>query len=279
MMNPQKEAKEFYDRIEKSCAYISKHLGTGFDLTMVLGSGLSNLAQILENPRSLPYETIPHFPVGNIVGHQKKLIAGEYRGKKILMFSGRFHYYEHGDMKWAGLPAWISAGLGIPIYLATNVSGGIRTSLGPGKIMLIQDHINHSGFHPLISLQPWKQEPQFSDMTKAYDQELRGLVLEAAREKNVDVEEGVYIFVSGPSYETPAEIRMFAKGGADAVGMSTVPEVLVARRFGIKVAGLSMIVNHAAGMQESIDHEKALEISKSKEKDFIDLIRTWVEKL
>ncbi|MCB0326777.1 MAG: purine-nucleoside phosphorylase [Bdellovibrionales bacterium] len=270
-------SQDFYSKIEESCQQIRSIFGEQpFDLAMVLGSGLSSLVEILEDPQVIPYQDLLHFPVGDIEGHHKELIAGSFKGKRILIFSGRFHYYEGLDMKWAALPSWICAGLSIPVMLLTNVSGGISSTLRPGSLMLIKDHINASGDHPLRGLSPWKDEPQFSDMTKSYDPELATSMHRCAQEKKIPLQDGTYIFVSGPSYETPAEIQMFLRCGADAVGMSTVPEVITARRFDIRVAALSMIVNHAAGLQASIDHGEALEICKKEEGSMIELIKKWI---
>jgi purine-nucleoside phosphorylase len=219
-----------------------------FDLGIVLGTGLGPLADEIENAIRAPYATIPGFPAGNVSGHAKELVAGTIGGKRIVACNGRSHYYEKGDSSVMRIPVATLVGLGCRQALFTNAAGSLKERLGPGSISLISDHINYSGRDPLIG-DP--DDARFVSLTDAYDPGLRKLMKAAAKAEKVTIGEGVYVWFSGPSFETPAEIRMARLLGGAIVGMSTVPEVILARRFGLKVAAMSMLTNLAAGMQGS----------------------------
>jgi purine-nucleoside phosphorylase len=219
-----------------------------FDLGIVLGTGLGPLADEIGNAIRVPYARIPGFPAGNVSGHAKELVAGTINGKRVVAYNGRAHYYEKGDSSVMRLPVATLVGLGCRQALFTNAAGSLKEKLGPGSISLISDHINYSGRDPLIG-DP--DDARFVSLTDAYDSGLRKLMKAAARAEKVTLGEGVYVWFSGPSFETPAEIKMARLIGGSIVGMSTVPEVILARRFGLKVCAMSMLTNLAAGMKGS----------------------------
>jgi len=227
-------------------------------VAIVLGSGLGELAEAVESPVRLPYGEIPGFPAPSVEGHAGELVAGELEGVPVILQSGRLHLYEGYEPAVAALPVRVFAELGSEIFIVTNAAGGIRSDLRPPTLMLIADQVNLMWRNPLVG--PVEQgEERFPDMAQPYDAELRVLARDVARQRGVRLEEGVYAGVLGPSYETPAEIRMLERVGVDAVGMSTVPEVLAARSRGLRVLGLSSITNLAAGLAANpLSHEEVL---------------------
>ena len=227
-------------------------------VAIVLGSGLGELAEAVESPVRLPYGEIPGFPAPSVEGHAGELVAGELEGVPVILQSGRLHLYEGYEPAVAALPVRVFAELGSEIFIVTNAAGGIRSDLRPPTLMLIADQVNLMWRNPLVG--PVERgEERFPDMAQPYDAELRALARDVARQRGVRLEEGVYAGVLGPSYETPAEIRMLERVGVDAVGMSTVPEVLAARSRGLRVLGLSSITNLAAGLAANpLSHEEVL---------------------
>ncbi|MEE8192206.1 MAG: purine-nucleoside phosphorylase [Gemmatimonadales bacterium] len=227
-------------------------------VAIVLGSGLGGLAEAVASPMSLPYGDIPGFAATTVVGHAGELVAGELNGVPVILQSGRLHLYEGHEPGAAALPVRVFAELGAEILIVTNAAGGIRSDLRPPTLMLIADHVNLMWRNPLVG--PVEQgEERFPDMAQPYDAELREATRDVAREKGIRLAEGVYAGVLGPSYETPAEIRMLERIGVDAVGMSTVPEVLAARARGLRVLGISSITNLAAGFAAApLSHEEVL---------------------
>jgi purine-nucleoside phosphorylase len=212
---------------------------------LVLGSGLGSLAGEIESAVRVPYADLPGFPHGGVSGHAGELVAGKLSGKPIIVLAGRVHYYEKGDAAAMRPALEILAGAGVKTLLLTNAAGSLREDMPPGSVMLIEDHINFSGANPLIGE---ASDRRFVGMTGAYDARLREALAKAAERVNIPLHRGVYMWLSGPSFETPAEIRMIRLLGADAVGMSTVPEVILARFLGLRVAACSVITNLAAGM-------------------------------
>ncbi|AZB55986.1 purine-nucleoside phosphorylase [Cereibacter sphaeroides] len=221
-------------------------------LGLVLGSGLGHLAEAVEGV-SLPYEELAGFPEAGVSGHQPRLVVGDLEGVRVAVFGGRAHYYESGNPAAMRVPLAVLKHLGAEALIATNAAGSLRADLPPGSLMLLSDHINLSGANPLIG-EP--SEARFVPMTEAHDPDLRARLRAAAEAAGVPLGEGVYAWFSGPSFETPAEIRMARVLGADAVGMSTVPEVILARFLGLKVAAISTVTNMGAGLSdEAISHE------------------------
>ena len=228
-------------------------------VAIVLGSGLGFLADHVTEAVRIPYRDIPGFPEPGVAGHKGELVAGTLEGVPVIAQSGRFHLYEGHAAAVAGLPVRVFAQLGVKTLILTNAAGGARPTFRAGTLMLIADHINLTSRNPLVGAVVAGDE-RFPDMSAPYDPELRALARAAAVEARVGLEEGVYCALLGPSYETPAEVRMLRALGADAVGMSTVPEVLVARASGMRCLGFSTITNAAAGMGPPLAHAEVLEV-------------------
>jgi purine-nucleoside phosphorylase len=219
---------------------------------LILGSGLGHLAGAVDGV-AIDYADLPGFPQAGVSGHNPRLVVGDLEGLRVAVFGGRAHYYEHGDPAAMRLPLEVLAALGAGSLIATNAAGSLRPDIPPGDLMLLSDHINFSGLNPLIG-EP--TDARFVPMTDAHDPDLRARLRAAAAAEGVALPEGVYAWYSGPSFETPAEIRAIRTLGADAVGMSTVPEVILARFLGLRVAAISTITNMAAGLSdEKISHE------------------------
>ncbi len=240
---------------------------------VVLGSGLGGLAEAVSAPTRIPYEDIPGFPTPRVEGHAGELIAGELEGVCVILQSGRFHLYEGHPPDTVALAVRVIAGLGVETLVVTNAAGGLCPAFQVPTLMLIADHVNLMWRNPLIG--PVQEgEERFPDMAVPYDQELRELARQAARERGIRLEEGVYAGVLGPSYETPAEIRMLRRLGVDAIGMSTVPEVVTARARGLQVLGISSITNAAAGLSgEPLSHEEVLEAGRRLAADLEVIVR------
>ena len=235
---------------------------------LVLGSGLNSLADAISNPDIIPYEEIPNWPVSTVIGHNGRLVIGELENQIVLVQQGRAHFYEGYNAAQITLPVRVMIELGIQVLIVTNAAGGINAAFTPGDLMLIKDHINFVGLagnNPLRGPNNEKVGPRFPDMIDAYDPGLRQMARETAVSNGFTVQEGVYSYVAGPSFETPAELRMLRTVGADAVGMSTVPTVVVARHAGIRVLGISSITNKADPDPQPgtvVSHEEVLETGK-----------------
>ncbi|EOF56448.1 inosine/guanosine/xanthosine phosphorylase [Enterococcus hirae EnGen0127] len=243
------------------------------DFGLILGSGLGELAEEIEEAIVIPYDQIPFFPTSTVVGHAGQLVYGTLSGKKVLAMQGRFHFYEGHSMQTVTYPVRVMAALKAHSVIVTNASGGVNESFVPGDLMLITDHINFTGQNPLIGPNEDEIGPRFPDMSEAYTLTYREVAKEAASQLDLTIKEGVYMGYSGPTYETPAEIRMSRTMGADAVGMSTVPEVIVAAHSGLKVLGISCITNLAAGMQANLNHEEVVETTQRVKQSFKALIK------
>jgi purine-nucleoside phosphorylase len=231
-------------------------------VAIVLGSGLGFLAHDVADPLHIPYRSIPGFPEPGVAGHKGELVAGTLEGVPVIVQAGRFHLYEGHPAAVAGLAARVFADLGVEILIVTNAAGGVRRTFQAGTLMLIADHINLMWRNPLIG-QPQPGEQRFPLMHESYDAELKALARAVARDAGIALEEGVYVGLLGPSYETPAEVRMLERLGADAVGMSTVPEVLVARARGVRCLGFSSITNPAAGITgAALSHKEVLAVGE-----------------
>ena len=247
------------------------------EIGIILGSGLGDFAETIENPTRIPYGDIPGFKESTVQGHSGELIIGTLKGKNIVAMKGRIHFYEGFDIQDVVYPVKILCGLGIDKLIVTNAAGGVNRSFKPGTLMLINDHINFNGKNPLIGTNDPVGD-RFPDMSYAYDRTLLDKVKNIAKDLNVAYETGVYMYMTGPSYETPAEVRMAGILGADAVGMSTVPEVIIARHRGVKVIGISCITNMAAGiLDQPLDHEEVISISAEVSGEFKKLVTGRVE--
>ena len=247
------------ERIQAAAAVVREKLGPA-DLCIVLGSGLGDYGDALENAKELSYADIPYFPVSTVSGHAGKLLCGELHGKRVMMMSGRFHVYEGHDLKDITRPTRVMALLGVKALILTNAAGAVNTGFYPGDLMLISDHINLCGKNPLTGPNLDEFGTRFPDMSNVYDKDLRLLAQRVAAKENILLREGVYTMFSGPCYETPAEVRMARILGGDAAGMSTVPEAIVAVHSGMKVLGISCMTNMAAGiLEQPLSHEEVME--------------------
>jgi purine-nucleoside phosphorylase len=259
-MSPGNETgnEGLYDRVQEAAEYIRAHAG-GLRpaVGLILGSGLGGYADAFEAPVAIDYGAIPHFPVSRVVGHAGRLVIGRRSGTTCVAMQGRVHMYEGHGAAHVAFPARVLIALGARTLVITNAAGGLNPDWAPGTLMLIRDHLNLLPEHPLRGPNDERLGPRFPDMTRAYPAELRDLARAAAHEVGVPLEEGVYVATTGPTYETPAEVRMLQRLGADATGMSTVPEVIVANHMGARVLGISCITNKAAGITgEALSHEE-----------------------
>ena len=250
------------ERIDRAAAYIRKVLGDA-ELGVVLGSGLGDYAEAMEEPKVLPYAEIPGFPRATVAGHAGELWAGRLHGKRVLMMRGRFHSYEGHPMADVVLPIRVMARMGIKTLILTNAAGAVNINFAPGDLMLITDFINFSGKNPLTGPNIDELGPRFPDMSRAYDKRLRAIAYEVAEKRGIALREGVYAWFNGPTYETPAEVRMARVLGADAVGMSTVPETIAAVHAGMQVLGVSCLTNMAAGILDApLNHQEVTETAE-----------------
>ena len=242
---------------------VTHHIGpTRAGIGLVLGSGLGGVAQQVENARRVRYDRLPHLAPSSVVGHAGELVVGDWQGHEVLVLAGRVHRYEGHSLEEVVMPVRLLAALGIHTLIVSNAAGSVHTGLQPGDLMILSDHINFQGQNPLVGRNDERLGPRFPDMTVAYDQGLRTLAHQVAAEQGIALKEGVYAAVLGPSYETPAEVRMLRAFGADAVGMSTVPEVIAARHMGVRVLGLSCITNLGAGLGHgTLDHAHVGEVA------------------
>lgn len=270
---------EYMDRIRHAAETVENAIGHA-EIAVILGSGLGDYGNALENAREISYASIPGFPVSTVPGHAGKLIAGDLMGKRVMMMSGRFHSYEGYSMQDVTLPIRVMALLGVKKLIVTNAAGGVNTAFSAGCLMMITDYINLSGKNPLIGENLSAFGPRFPDVSRAYTPRLRELARTCAKEMGIALNEGVYCWMNGPCYETPAEIRMVRILGADAVGMSTVPETIVAAHSQMEVLGISCITNMAAGvLNQPINHEEVMEMGRRVKGDFARLLSAIIEKM
>ena len=244
---------------------------------LILGSGLGSFGDYVEDAEYYNYDEIPHFPISTVEGHAGRLIIGKLQGKTVVSMQGRFHYYEGYTMQQVTFPIRVMKLLGTQKLLVTNAAGAVNTSYAAGDLMLISDHINLCGTNPLIGKNSEDFGPRFPDMSEAYNKDLRNKAKEAASALNLTIREGVYAMMSGPSYETPAEIKMIRTLGGDAVGMSTIPEVIIANHQGMQVLGISCISNMAAGILHTpLSHKEVIETSEKVKNNFISLMKNII---
>jgi len=251
------------DLVRVAVANILEHTqGKAPEIAIILGSGLSDFAEVLENPSIIPYETLAGFPTSGVAGHSGKLVLGEAGGRKIACLQGRWHAYEGHSLADLALPIRVLKSVGCRTLVSTCAAGSLRENMPPGSLMMLTDHINWTGLSPLVGENDDSVGPRFTDMSEAYSLKLQELMRDASAAEDLALHEGVYLWCLGPSFETPAEIRAFGILGADAVGMSTVPETLVARHCGMQVAAVAVITNYASGMQSGLSHEQTLASGK-----------------
>lgn len=266
----------------KAAAYVRQRVGATWRdpvAGIVLGSGLGGLADRLEGATRIPFSHVPGFPTATVAGHAGQLLMGTLAGRPVVMLAGRFHMYEGHSAALAAFPVRVLHALGAPVYVASNAAGGIRRTFVPGDLMLIADHMNLMFRNPLIG--PTEQgDERFPDMSDPYDPALRGLMREAAAAMNIPLQDGVYCGLLGPTYETPSEVRMLERLGADAVGMSTVPEVIMARAIGMRAVAVSCITNKAAGLShEKLSHQEVMDAGKAVAGRFESLVTEFVRRL
>ena len=273
-------APSIWERVEQAAADIRRRSAALPDTAIVLGSGLGDFSDTLLDAVAASYTELPHWPASNVVGHAGRLVIGSVAGRRIAALSGRVHFYEGYDLATVVFATRVMGRLGVRHLILTNAAGGINTALTQGALMIIDDHINMMGTSPLIGSNDDRFGPRFPDMSEVYSARLRDIADEAARTRGVPVSHGVYIAVQGPSYETPAEINFFRKMGADAIGMSTVPEAIAARHMGMEVLGISCISNLAAGiLPQPITAEEVIETTARVREQFLGLLEGVIERI
>lgn len=266
--------------LQEAAAYLQEKMGETPSIGLILGSGLGVLAEEIENPVKIPYNEIPNFPVSTVAGHAGQLVIGTLQGKQVVAMQGRFHFYEGYSMDVVTFPVRVMKEIGVKQIIVTNAAGGVNESFEAGNLMIITDHINNMNANPLIGPNDEAFGVRFPDMSNAYSKELSELAKTQASQLNVELKEGVYVGNSGPCYETPAEVRMIRKMGGDAVGMSTVPEVIVARHAGLEVLGISCISNMAAGiLPQPLTHGEVMETTERVKSDFLSLVKAIVKEM
>ncbi len=267
-------------KISDASGYIKEQLKETPLIGLILGSGLGVLGEEIENPVIIPYTDIPHFPESTVSGHKGQLVVGILEGKQVIAMQGRFHYYEGYSMEQVTFPIRVMKDLGIKSIIVTNAAGGINESFQPGDLMLITDHINNMGNNPLIGKNDDELGARFPDMSQGYDREYIKHAETCANEIGISVQKGVYVGNTGPAYETPAEVRMLKIIGGDAVGMSTVPEVIVSRHAGIRVLGISCISNMAAGiLDQPLTHHEVIETTEKVRENFLKFVKKIISTL
>jgi purine-nucleoside phosphorylase len=263
----------YYDRVKEAADAIRARVPDVPRVAVVLGSGLGDFAGRLADGVSMPYRGLPHWPRSGVIGHQGRLVVGTVRGRTIAALAGRCHVYEGHDLGTVSFAVRALGLLGVKNLILTNAAGGVNTAFAPGALMVIDDHINLIGGNPLVGANDDRFGPRFPDMTEVYSSRLRQLADEAGRAIGITLVHGVYAALVGPSYETPAEIRYLRAIGADAVGMSTVPEAIAARHMGLDVLGISCITNMAAGvLPRRLDHRDVIEAAERVRRPFISLL-------
>ena len=264
-------------KINEAKEYIQEKLGYTPELALILGSGLGVLGEEVEDKTVIDYKDIPNFPVSTVEGHKSRFVFGTMNGRKVAVMQGRFHYYEGYKIQETVFPIWVMRALGIKKLIVTNAAGGINTSFDPGDLMLIKDHINFACINPLIGPNLEEFGVRFPDMSAAYSPRMMEIARKCAESHNVKIKEGVYMYLTGPNYETPAEIRAFRTIGADAVGMSTVPEVIAANHSGMEVLGISCITNMAAGiLDQPLNHQEVMDTAERVRVNFTALVKSII---
>ncbi|EIT87271.1 purine nucleoside phosphorylase [Fictibacillus macauensis ZFHKF-1] len=266
-------------KMNEAVSFITEKMnGLHPEIGLILGSGLGELADEIEQAVHIDYSDIPHFPVSTVEGHAGKLVIGSLNGKTVLAMQGRFHFYEGYSMQEVTFPVRVMKGLGVKLLLVTNACGGMNPSFAAGDLMIIEDHLNMTGANPLIGPNDAELGPRFPDMSTAYTPELVTFTKETAARLGVNVQQGVYAGITGPTYMTKAELRMLRTVGGDAIGMSTVPEVIVASHMSMKVIGISCITDMAVADElEPLTHEQVVAVANRTKPKFIQLVKELVK--
>jgi purine-nucleoside phosphorylase len=267
------------EKIDLAANFLRTKINFPLQLGIILGSGLSDLANRAEKSVSIPYATIPHFPKSTVEGHTGQFVAGFVENTSVLMMQGRVHFYEGYSMSEAAMGVRVMAALGVRTLIVTNAAGAVNPGFLPGDFMLLQDHINFMGTNPLIGKHHAEWGERFVDQSDTYAPELLGRARGVAKALDITVREGVYAGLTGPTYETPAEIRMLRTLGADACGMSTVPEAIVARQCAMRILGISIITNMGAGMATPLHHSEVVEIAEKRKYDFQRFITAIIKSI
>jgi purine-nucleoside phosphorylase len=271
---------DYYDKVKEAAEAVRANVRDVPRVAVVLGSGLGDFADSLEDAVAMPYEQLPNWPASRVIGHQGRLVVGTVRGRRVAALAGRRHLYEGDDPLAVTFAVRALGLLGVEILVLTNAAGGVNTSFAQGALMVIDDHINLTGRNPLVGANDDRFGPRFPDMTDVYSARLRALAHAAGRDIDLLLPHGVYAALLGPSYETPAEIRYLRTIGADAVGMSTVPEAIAARHMGLEVLGISCITNMAAGvLPRALDHGEVMETARRIRGQFIALLEGVIGQL
>jgi purine-nucleoside phosphorylase len=271
---------DYYAQVCEAAQALKARIGDAPEIAIVLGSGLGEFTSALRGAVSCAYADLPHWPASAVVGHAGRVVAGTIGGRRVAALSGRSHYYEGHDLRTVTFATRVLGVLGVRTLILTNAAGGINLGFTPGTLMLIDDHLNLMGANPLIGPNDDRFGPRFPDMTEVYSKRLRDAAVEAAHARGVALARGVYVALHGPSYETPAEIRYLRTIGADAVGMSTVPEAIVARHMGIDVLGISCITNPAAGVLPSpLVHDEVMAVARRVRTEFCSLLEAIIERI
>lgn len=272
--------QELMDKLSDTRRYVLEKVNIEPQMGIILGSGLGGFVDLIEDKVVIPYKEIPHFPVSTVEGHKGQLVFGKVLGKPVVAMQGRFHFYEGYSMQEVTFPVRVMQVLGVSGLIVTNAAGGINSAFRPGDLILIKDHINMMGDNPLRGANLSNLGPRFPDLSEGYDLEWRQKALSLAREVGIHPQEGIYAAMSGPSYESPAEIRFLRTVGADLVGMSTVPEVIVANHGGMRVLGISCVTNMAAGiLSQRLSHAEVMETAERIEKQFVRFVQALVKGL
>ena len=271
---------DYYDKVKHAADAVRTQIQDIPQIAIVLGSGLGDFANTPIDAVHMPYDRLPHWPASKVIGHEGKLVVGTVKGRTIAALAGRSHLYEGHDMGTVTFAVRVLGLLGVKTLILTNAAGGVNTGFSQGALMVIHDHINLMGTNPLVGRNDERFGPRFPDMTEVYSSRLRRIADEAGREIHLRLPHGVYAALLGPSYETPAEIRYLRTIGADAVGMSTVPEALAARHMGVDVLGISCITNMAAGvLPQPLNHVEVMETARRIRGQFIALLEGIVGQL
>jgi purine-nucleoside phosphorylase len=267
----------YYDDVAAAAEAVRRRAPFGPEVALVLGSGLGDFAGTVTDAVSIPYGDLPGWPVPNVMGHEGRLVVGTTAGRRVAVLAGRVHYYEGHDLRTVTFATRVIGLLGVKVLILTNAAGGINTAFSAGVLMVIDDHLNLMGTNPLIGPHDDRFGFRFPDMTEVYSRRLRAVVDREAARSGVSVTHGVYAGLHGPSYETPAEIRYLRTIGADAVGMSTVPEAIVARQMGLEVLGISCITNMAAGILPApLHHDEVMATARRVRHQFIALLEAVI---